>query len=91
MLGRPADRYLDAQRLSQLGVRWSKRVPAIGARIPPDPARNGYRELVIATRPTAHKGTSAGVQVRYREDGQQYILRTHTKTVVVIAKTAFNC
>jgi hypothetical protein len=42
-------------------------------------------------RPTAHKGTSAGVQVHYRENDQQYILRTHAKTVVVIAKTAFNC
>lgn len=72
-------------------IKWKERVPAVGARIPPYPARNGYRNLVIAMRPTAHKGTSAGVQVRYRENGHQYLLRTHTKTVVVVAKTAFNC
>jgi hypothetical protein len=81
----------DKGAINQPGVRWNERVPAVGARIPPDPARNGYRELVIATRPTTRKGSAAGVQVRYRENGQQYILRTHTKTVVVIAKTAFNC
>ncbi len=76
--------------ITQPGVQWNKRVAAIGAQIPPL-ARNNYRNLVIAMRPTAHKGTATGVEVRYRENGQQYILRTHTKTVVVMAKTAFNC
>ncbi|MGH3399080.1 MAG: hypothetical protein ACRDPO_30795 [Streptosporangiaceae bacterium] len=73
------------------GVQWDKRVPAAGARLPPGLRLRNRRNLVIAMRPTARKGISAGVQVLYREDGRQYELRTHTKTVVVVARTAFGC
>ncbi len=79
------------QNLDQPGIRWNARVAATGAEIPPHPDRNGYRNLVIAMRPTAHKGSAAGVQIRYSENGQQYELRTHAKLVVVVARTAFNC
>jgi hypothetical protein len=73
--------------LSQPGVQWGKRVAAVGARIPPSPAEGGNRNLVIAMRPTAHEGTAAGVQVLYRENGQQYELRTHTSYQVLKAKS----
>ncbi len=73
--------------LDQPGIRWNQRVPAVGARIPADPARNGYRNLVIAMRPTAPRATSAGVQVRYRENGHQYILRTDTSNKIISAKS----
>lgn len=73
--------------ISQPGVQWDKRVPAVGARIPPGPAEGGNRNLVIAMRPTARKGTATGVQVLYRENGQQYELRTHTEFEVRAAKT----
>jgi hypothetical protein len=79
------------RNITQPGVQWNKRVAAIGARLPPGPAQGGNRNLVIAMRPTAHKGIAAGVQVRYRENGQQYELRTHTEFVVVVARTAFRC
>ena len=71
----------------QPGVQWDKRVPAVGARVPPGSDKDGYRNLVIAMRPTARKASSAGVQVLYRENGQHYELRTHTKTVVLAAKS----
>jgi hypothetical protein len=80
-----------AQFRSLPGVQWDKRVPAVGARLPPGLELRNRRNLVIAMRPTAHQGSSAGVQVRYRENGRQYELRTHTKTVVVVARTAFGC
>jgi hypothetical protein len=76
--------------ITQPGVQWDKRVAAIGARLPSSPYP-GDRNLVIAMRPTAHKGIAAGVQVRYRENGRQYELRTHTEFVVVVAKTAYKC
>ncbi|HWF79210.1 MAG TPA: hypothetical protein VN695_01425 [Streptosporangiaceae bacterium] len=81
----------DKATIKQPGVQWTKRVPPNGAEIPPDSSNNGFRNLVIATRPTAHKGTAAGVEIRYREDGQQYILRTHTRFVFVVAHTAYKC
>jgi hypothetical protein len=82
--------------LTQPGVQWDKRVPAIGAKLPPFrgrsldlAARLGLlRNLVLGIRPTARKGTAAGVQVRYRENGQQYELRTHTRIVVLVDR---NC
>jgi len=77
--------------INQPGVEWEKRVPAVGARIPPGPSEGGNRNLVIAMRPTARRGIAAGVQVLYRENGSQYELRTHTEVVVDVAKTAFNC
>jgi hypothetical protein len=64
------------------GIQWSKRVPAVGARVPPSRAHS-FRNVVIEMRPTARKATYAGVQVRYRENGRQYELRTRIKTVVV--------
>lgn len=73
------------------GVQWDKRVAATGARLPPDPDHSHDRNLVIAMRPTAHTSSSDGVQVRYRENGQQYELRTHTKTFAIEAKTAYAC
>jgi hypothetical protein len=74
--------------INQPGVQWEKRVPAVGARIPPSSAKNGSRNLVIETRPTARKeGIAAGVQVLYRENGSQYELRTHTEFVVLVAKS----
>jgi hypothetical protein len=75
------------EALTQPGVQWDKRVPAVGAKLPPGPARGGNRDLVIAMRPTAHKGIAAGVRLRYRENGHEYELRTHTKFVVVVAKS----
>ena len=74
--------------INQPGVQWEKRVPAVGARIPPSSAKNGSRNLVIETRPTARKeGIAAGGQVLYRENGSQYELRTHTEFVVLVAKS----
>jgi hypothetical protein len=74
-----------AMNLNQPGVQWDKRVPAVGARIPPGPAEGGDRNLVIAMRPTSSKGIAAGVEVLYRENGQQYKLRTHTEFEVIAA------
>jgi hypothetical protein len=76
--------------ITQPGVLWNMRLAAIGARLPPS-RYPGDRNLVIGMRPTAHKGIAAGVQVRYRENGRQHELRTHTEFVVVVAKTAFTC
>lgn len=59
--------------------------------MPPHPNRNGYRNLVIAMRPTAQKGTALGVQIIYRENGKEYELRTHAKLGVIMAKTAYHC
>lgn len=74
------------EAITQPGVQWDSRVPAVGAKIPPGPAQGGNRNLVIAMRPTAHKATAAGVQVLYRENGKQYELRTHTAFEVDVAK-----
>jgi hypothetical protein len=76
-----------AMNLNQPGVQWDKRVPAVGARIPPGPAEGGDRNLVIAMRPTARKGIAAGVEVLYQENGQRYKLRTHTEFKVIAAKS----
>ena len=74
--------------ITQPGVEWDKRVPAVGATIPPTSAKNGQRNLVIEARPTARKeGIAAGVQVLYRENGSRYELRTHTEFVVLVAKS----
>jgi hypothetical protein len=64
------------------GIQWDKRVPAAGAKVPPSSAHS-FRNVVIQMRPTTRRASSAGVQVLYRENGRQYELRTHTKTVVV--------
>jgi hypothetical protein len=64
------------------GIQWDKRVPATGAKVPPSTAHS-FRNLVIQMRPTARTASAAGVRVLYRENGQQYELRTHTKTLVV--------
>jgi hypothetical protein len=64
------------------GVQWDKRVAAVGARVPPSSKRS-FRNLVIEMRPTARKAAIAGVLVLYRENGQQYELRTDGKTMVV--------
>ncbi len=82
--------------LTQPGVQWDKRVAAIGAKVPPFRSRSldlaarlGLRRnLVLGVRPTARKGTAAGVQVLYRENGKQYELRTHTRIVVLVDR---NC
>jgi hypothetical protein len=79
------------EAINQPGVQWDKRVTAVGARIPPGPAVSGSRNLVIEVRPTARRGIAAGVQVLYRENGQQYELRTHTEFVVVEVNTASGC
>jgi hypothetical protein len=73
--------------ITQPGVQWDKRVPAVGARIPPSPAWGADRNLVIGVRPTAHEGIAAGVQVVYGENGQRYELRTHTEFEVLAAKS----
>lgn len=67
-------------------AKWSQAVPAVGARIPPHLPRFTQLNLVIAFRPAAHRSVADGIQVRYREDGRQYELRTHTRTVILIAK-----
>jgi hypothetical protein len=64
------------------GVQWDKRVPAVGARVPPS-TKHTFRNVVIEMRPTARRATSAGVDVLYRESGHQYELRTHLPTEVV--------
>ena len=71
-------------------AKWSQSVPAIGARIPHHLPRFTQLNLVIAFKPMAHRSVADGIQVRYREDGQQYELRTHTKTVIVIAEGTTN-
>lgn len=81
----------DKGSINQPGLRWNERVNAVGAKVPPHPSRNGYRNLVIAMRPTAHKGTAAGVQIIYRENGQEYELRTHANLGVIVTQTAYNC
>jgi hypothetical protein len=78
----------DPDAINLPGVQWDKRVPAVGAQIPPTSAKNGQRNLVIETRPTARKeGIAVGVQVVYRENGSRYELRTHTEFEVLIAKS----
>lgn len=72
------------------GAKWSQAVQAVGARIPPHLRPPRQMNLVIAFRPTAHRSVAAGIQVRYREDGRHYELRTHTRTVIVIAKGVTN-
>jgi len=62
-------------------------VAAVGARIPPSPAEGADRNLVLGMRPTAHTATAAGVQVLYRENGQQYELRTGAGVEVLAAKS----
>jgi hypothetical protein len=77
-------------RVLESGVQWDKRTPAAGAKVPPD-SGDHFRNLVLATRITAHRGTAAGVTVRYREGGQQYILRTRFAINVVHARAAYGC
>jgi hypothetical protein len=78
--------------LIEAGLQWSKRVPAVGAKVPPlGPSLASRRNLIIAMQPTAHTGSATGIQVRYRANGQQYELRTHTKNVVVVAKSVGKC
>jgi hypothetical protein len=43
------------------GVQWDRRIPAVGARLPSGLKLRNRRNLVIAMRPTAHKGVSAGI------------------------------
>jgi hypothetical protein len=71
-------------------ARWSQAVPAVGARIPHHLPRFTQMNLVIAFKPMAHRSVADGIQVRYREGGQQYELRTHTRTVIVIARGVTN-
>ncbi len=73
--------------ITQPGVQWDKRVPAVGARIPPSLLEGGDRNLVIAMRPTAHRAIAVGVQVLYQENGQQYELRANSETMVLAAKS----
>lgn len=73
--------------ITNAGAKWSQAVPAVGARIPPHLRPPRQMNLVIAFKPTAHRSVADGLQVRYREGGRQYELRTHTKTIIVIAKT----
>ena len=73
--------------ITRPGVQWDKRVAAVGARIPPSPAEGADRNLVLGMRPTAHTATAAGVQVLYRENGQQYELRTGAGVEVLAAKS----
>jgi hypothetical protein len=77
--------------LAETGVPWSQRIPAAGAAVPPGTSVSSRRELLIGMLPTAHRGAADGVQVRYREGGKQYELRTHTKTVIIISKSASDC
>jgi hypothetical protein len=71
--------------IDQPGLQWDKRVPAVGARIPPAPA---VRNLVIAMRPTTRRAIAAGVQVLYRDgNGSQYELRTHNELLVLAAES----
>lgn len=72
--------------IKNAGARWSEAVPAAGARIPPRMRSHRQMNLVVAFRPMAHRSVADGLQVRYREGSQQYVLRTHTKTIIVIAK-----
>jgi hypothetical protein len=73
--------------ISFAGARWSQAIPAVGARIPPHLRPPHQRNLVIAFKPVAHRSVADGLQVRYRQGSRQYELRTHTKTIIVIAKT----
>lgn len=73
--------------LSDAGAAWSQAVPAAGARIPPHLRPSRQMNLVIAFKPAAQRSVAAGLQVRYREDRHQCELRTHTKTIIIIAKT----
>lgn len=59
------------------GVKWSQRVKATGARVPP--ARHGRSaDLVVVLKLTGRKGTARNIDVFYRESGQQYHFRYNT-------------
>lgn len=75
------------KNLREAGATWSQAVPAVGAQIPPHLRPPRQTNLVIAFKPAAHRSMADGIQVRYREGGHQYELRTHTKTIIVVAKT----
>jgi hypothetical protein len=77
--------------IASTGIRWSERTPAVGARIPPGTSVSDRRNLIVGMLPTAYRSVAAGVPVRYRESGRQYILRTHTKSVIFIAKSTGKC
>jgi hypothetical protein len=73
--------------LEKTGVPWDERVPTDGATIPP----GSRRELIIGIVPSGHQGSAAGTQVLYRADGHEYELRTHTKSVLVVASSVGKC
>jgi hypothetical protein len=59
------------------GVKWSQRVEAAGARVPP--SRHGRSaDLVVVLRLTGRKGAARNIDVFYRESGQQYHFRYNT-------------
>lgn len=68
------------------GSKWSQRVKAIGARVPPAPGSH-TRNLVLVLKLTGKKGTAKNVDVFYKEAGQQYHLRYKFSIEVVQAPT----
>jgi hypothetical protein len=72
----------------QPGVEWSKRQVAARAVIPPQhgPRNSGQNiVVVIALAPGHMAGWARGIRISYRSAGQDYILLTQTRIVLVTA------
>jgi hypothetical protein len=68
------------------GVKWSQRVKAAGARVPP--AHGGSTmDLVVVLKLSARQGTARNIDVFYKEAGQQYHFRYNTSVELVRAPT----
>lgn len=69
------------------GVGWSRRQQASGATIPRSRGHD-VTNLVLVLTPTAKVGWARGIDVYYRESGQQYHLRTATRIRLLVGVSA---
>ncbi len=79
--------YPPAAHLPQ-GVQWAQRQRADGATVPRSRGSHDVTNLVLVLRPTAKTGWARGIDVYYRESGQQYHLLTATR---IRLKTTSKC
>lgn len=63
------------------GVLWSERQLAVGASIPHS-GINHLANLLLVLKPTASRGTAAGVLIVYRVAGQLYQFQSQVKLIV---------
>jgi hypothetical protein len=89
LLGNGWSYPLTAKELAELpsGVLWSKRRPAVGARI--DPSSGPQVNLVAAVLPTGSAaGKATGLSVSYEVRGRGYVLDTAAGFTVLAAPSA---